>query len=919
MEIQVYRGNTAAAKLPLNLSTFTKVMMGEHSLVFSFVSPSKVDIRVGDTLTYKNELMIVNTDPTFVKNHLYQYDIRFEGHRHSLARWLIMDEGALTFDYFGDANDYIFMLLERLNQVDSGWTAGDVEVGLDPVPLSFDEIDCYSALNDIAQALGCEWDIVGKSISLKKTIGRATTLSFAYGKGNGLYELTRNIVDNSKIVTRAYASGGTENLPQGYTKKKFTLPGYLEDATALALYGLREGSINDPEIYPNRTATVTDIGQINEGTWTVTDSTIDFDLQGQFIAGTEPKIVFKSGALNAQDFKILGYNHDTKTIRYEAKKDSNGALTPVGLVRAEIGDYYTLVGIRMPETYVTAALTKLEEKRAEYLASNKDPRVIFDLNIDILNLKRLNTEPQAGDIVRVIDEENDIDAEVRVTQVSYPGHFPEVLEQGMQFTAEIGNEVTYTRVQKIEKDIKESKEIVTQVSRDSWERDRRNLVALNEFMGKIFDPDGKLTEPLIKAIVGFFGTESMIYDLDGVTYIVNEGGDENAFSITGGQLIHKTFEVSGLGEIWNLTGLSVTGLDPLKSYYLSAKCSRVALTGEWVLTEHQMPTEAEAGYWYFNLGVLSSVIEGSRSLQSTMGFTMISGGNIITDTITAYYINVKKLFAQLIEVGSNGYTNAGISGLTKESPNELKSVRFWAGSTGENRDSAPFRVLEDGSLSSTKGKIGGFAIDATTLRSESVDDGGSNPTNPSSGIILSDLGVLSRNSGMSFLPSSTGLDFSASLVGEASTQLPPSRPVFTAEVRAGIIGAVRQELTQQALDMLWGAWGRYGGMFTSLKLLGAVYESVRLDTGSGDSYMTAGDYYLAKGGTNNNVFLPSDGVERGRKVVIKNATGDALNVLGNGANIYLIGNTVASSAIISVGGTRAYRYSPGGEWLESTG
>jgi hypothetical protein len=681
MKIQVYRGDTATVELPLNASTFTKVMMGEHSLVFSFISPSKIDIRVGDTLTYKNELMTVNTDPTFTKSHLYQYEIRFEGQRHSLARWLIMDEGALTFDYFGDASDYIFMLLERLNEVDSGWTAEEVETGLDPVAVSFDEVDCYSALNDIAQALGCEWDIVSKSISLKKTIGRATTLSFAYGKGNGLYELTRNSVDNSKIVTRAYASGGTENLPQGYTKKKFTLDGYLEDAAALALYGLREGSINDPDIFPQRTATVTDIGQINEGTWTVTDSTIDFDLQGHFISGREPKIVFKSGALSGQEFKILGYNHETKTIRYEANKDSNGALTPAGLVRAEIGDYYTLVGIRMPETYVTAALAKLEQKRAEYLESNKDPRVVFDLNIDILNLKRLNTEPQAGDIVRVVDAEYDIDSEVRVTQVSYPGHFPYVLEQGMQFTAVIGNEVTYTRVQKIEKDIKDNKEVVTQVSRASWERDRRNLVALNEFMGKVFDPDGNLQEPLIKAIVGFFGTESMIYDLDGVTYVVNEGGDENAFSISGGQLIHKIYKIDGLGYIWNLTGLSVTGLDPLKSYYLSAKCSRTALTGEWVLTEQQMPTDAEVGYWYFNLGVLSSVIDGERSLQSTMGFTIISGGQIITDSITAYRINVQKLFAQEITA-----TNLHVTGDS------------WIG---------PFAVFENGLASTSQGAFKG--------------------------------------------------------------------------------------------------------------------------------------------------------------------------------------------------------------------
>src|SRR5690606_20141963 len=161
-----------------------------------------------------------------------------------------------------------------------------------------------------------------------------------------------------------------------------------------------------------------------------------------------------------------------------------------------------------------------------------------------------------------------------------------------------------------------------------------------------------------------------------------------------------------------LTGLSVSGLDPLKSYYLSARCSQTALTGEWVLTEQQMPTDAETGYWYFNLGVLSSVIEGERSLQSTMGYTMISGGEIITDSITAYRINVRRLFAQLITVGSDGYVNAGISGLSDE---DNQSVRFWAGADAENRNTAPFRVLNDGSMTALKGKIGNFNMDQYRL------------------------------------------------------------------------------------------------------------------------------------------------------------------------------------------------------------
>lgn len=58
-------------------------------------------------------------------------------------------------------------------------------------------------------------------------------------------------------------------------------------------------------------------------------------------------------------------------------------------------------------------------------------------------------------------------------------------------------------------------------------------------------------------------------------------------------------------------------------------------------------------------------------------------------------------------------SNAGISGSTEKG--EGNDVRFWAGSTAENKDNAPFRVKESGELYSTAGEIGGFSIDENSL------------------------------------------------------------------------------------------------------------------------------------------------------------------------------------------------------------
>lgn len=915
MKIQTYRNSHLHISLPLNKAIHNKRLMSEHTLVFTISTANVLDITIGDYLTYKGEVMTVNQEPQYAQSgsNVFEYVVTFQGARHTLERFRLKDEGAFVFDYFGDLNDYMFMFLECLNSVDSGWTVGELE-HVEPFALEFNKVDCLSALNDIAEASKCEWQIIGKEITIKKTVGTARALTLQYGKDNGLYSLSRQTLVNSSIITRAYAVGGTQNLPEGYSKKQLTLDGYLDDPVSVDLYGVREGIFEDQEIYPKRTGSVTGIEQINDRTFSISDNSLDFDLNGQRIEGTEAKIVFKSGGLNGQEFAILSYSPTTKTIRYKANEDSSGNVSPFGAMVAEVGDLYTLIGIRMPESYVTSALSELEAKRLEYLNSNKVPRVVYELDTDILWLKRQNTELYEGDIVHVVDEKIGLNDNIRVTAVSYPALFP-VLEQGMKFTAEIGNEVTYTRIQKVEKDIKETKEVVTQVSKTSIENDRRNIQALNEFKGLVFDPDGNLENALIQAIAGLFGTDSMYYDLDGISLTVNAGNNANSINLTAGELIHKRYKIDGLGYIWDLPVFNADGLIPTKPYYLAAKCSQTALTGEWVLTTDQQDVDSENGYWFFNLGILSSVIEGKRSFRPTKMFTMISGGDIETDTITAYFINVVRLFAQLISVGSDGYSNAGISGLADAGNS---SVRFWAGATAENRNTAPYKVLNDGSMSATKGKIGGFEIDSTTLRSSNIDDGGSNPTNPSSGIILSDWGVLSRNAGMSFLPSSTGLDFSGSLVGEASVERPLERPIFTADVRAGLIGVRRQDLAAQALQLLSGAWGRYGAMLSSVKLLGAIYEPVRIDNDNADTYITEFDYYVAKGGSNSNVYLPSVGVEIGRSILIKNATGGNITIYGNGIDIYKMDNTASGNSSLVRGGTYKYRYS-GNQWLEGYG
>ncbi len=657
--ILVFRGTTEATELHLQDGRFTKRLQGEHSLAFSVRVPAQLDLRVGDHLEYKGEVMELNAIPDV--NKVSRYDFRmefsFQGLRHRLGRWILDDEGAVIFPYTASLDDFMAMFLESLSGKDSGWALGDLESDAGVFTLEFDCTNLWDALNMIAEGAGCEWQIIGKSIHVKKTVGQATAIKLSVGKDNGLYSIARKNLDGTRIVNTVYGIGGDKNLPQGYPFANFMLSGPVIDQASIDAVGVREGYYRDEEIYPKRVGTVTGIGQMGDKRFSITDTSLDFDLNGQRIQGQEAKIVFHSGALNGQEFKILDYKHVSKTVIYEANTESNGDTVPYGLYRAEIGDEYSFIGIRMPSSYVDAAVTELEAKSMEYLNSNKIPRVLYDLDIDVLDSVRKAVYPNEGDLVNVVDEQLGIDEMLRVTAITHPALFPFHLAQGMKYECEVGNDVSYSVLTRLDKGIKETRQIISQISRNSWEADRRNIIAINEFREMVFDPDGNLQQPMMEALVAYFGTPSQLFDLvPAPTFTMAVDG----FTLSATTLIHKAYEIVGLGYIWDLPAFSQTGLDEDKAYYLSAKCSRTTLTGEWVLSESPIETDSEVGYWHFNLGVLSSVIEGERSFRATKGFTLVSGGQIETDMITAYMINVVKLFAQEIEA-----TNLSVTGDSK--------------------------------------------------------------------------------------------------------------------------------------------------------------------------------------------------------------------------------------------------------------
>src|SRR5690606_10472302 len=102
------------------------------------------------------------------------------------------------------------------------------------------------------------------------------------------------------------------------------------------------------DIYPRRRTPITGAPEPNQ----VADSALDFDLNDAIVTEGSAQISFLSGALMGNNFTIEKYDHGTKIITFKQDEVSGW---PNDTVKPATGDRYTLIGIEMPASYISAA------------------------------------------------------------------------------------------------------------------------------------------------------------------------------------------------------------------------------------------------------------------------------------------------------------------------------------------------------------------------------------------------------------------------------------------------------------------------------------------------------------------------------------------------------------------------------------
>lgn len=801
-------------------------LLGADTVAITVKSATPLTFHLGDQIDVYGKTYTLNQLPGIKKtgNRNFEYTLTFEGVQYELidVQFLLPDDTVLD-SFTGDLEDFLGILIGNLTRVYPGkWVLGVFPANTEYKTLTYTEKNCLEVLQDLCEQYSTEFEITqanGVRTLNIKTAGVNFPYTFRYGRTGGLYELTRQNINSKNVVTRLYVYGGSSNLGNKYRYTRLCLPGkaknasYIEDAAAIAAYGLKENTKIFDDIRPERYGEVTAAGSAY---YAFKDATMNFDLNEKdsagntkwLIDGATAKVKFTTGNLAGYEFDIHKYDHATKEIQVVPFTDENGMKFPSETSAAfqfGVGDKYFFTDINLPDAYKTDAENKPLAEGNKAITEYSQPQVQYGLSIDENFIRQFAGELTivnlfaVGDYIPVEDEDIGVNKSVRITA------FTRDLLREYKYNITLGDSVTKTTITRVIEDLQKIDNVIEINDLADPSKARRNWKASQEVLANVFDPEGhyyseKIKPLSIETTMLATGARSQQFVLQNTMFEPNYEGNPNTVKVVGGTLVHYT--IAETVKSWQLNTATFSNLVSGTVYYIYARCQKTGTAGNIVFDTVQRAVDGDPTYYYFLIGSLSSVITDTngnrpaRLIALTYGATTINGRFITTGRIqsvdgqTYFDLDAGEIGGNIKFVSTDGsikdvsdleamigdenkvYTtqptppykkgdiwvdgkvlrkcnvtrttgdyvaadwveaveydntqtviNGGIvtsgtvqlagndstikAGITGEGISET-SVRFWAGATKANRASAPFRVLQDGSMYASKGIFAGY-------------------------------------------------------------------------------------------------------------------------------------------------------------------------------------------------------------------
>ena len=401
---------------------------------------------------------------------------------------------------------------------------------------------------------------------------------------------------------------------------------------------------------------------IINNTFNITLKQVGFDVvKYANTTGQSAKISMKSGDCAGREFVIRKSVLDGDSWVLTCVRQSDESLNqwfPNNNFHISAGDLFVLLDLSMAEVFIGIAENRLYLAACEELAIAKEQQLIYEPVIDNVYLAYNPEVIKEGMMMPIIDEDLGINDSTIINSVTITENDKEIREFSVVLRAvndtSLGDYVTSVAR---EENLKSIRNIVnaettkTQSTESIFniyvaELARRNSIRQTQLEELLFDADGyfnggNIRPNSIETLHLSVGSKSADFRLNKTKIEPNYQGDENALYVSSGELIHLQLQIAGLGYTWVISQpLSVTGLIPESAYYLYAKCSKTALTGEWLLSDEQLTVEPipADGYYYFLVGILFSVLESpagffARDYDFTYGMTYVNGRIITTGRI----------------------------------------------------------------------------------------------------------------------------------------------------------------------------------------------------------------------------------------------------------------------------------------------
>lgn len=686
-------------------ATLTSSLMGDDYISLKIVSSEWLSFAKGDKIVVGgNEYSIrATTTREIVSEGYYNYEPVFYGVMYDLMKTIYRNcdkygkSDKSTFDLTYTIKEFVQVLIYNLERDYPGVWKFDEDncPETEAKTIQFSGVNCLQALQTLcsSEQFNLEFQITQdngiRTIHIGKFGKRINPPSgadfFEWGKGNGLYNLKEQKIDDKAIITRLWVEGGTTNIRSDYRgyAERLQLPmqrmnqydhtladgtvvkantemigisdeskRYIENAELRDKIGSEEDVKTYDNIYPKRTGKVTAI--VADDIYAFIDDTMDFDLNKKddkgtmyLVDGVSAKITFTSGRLAGQQFELNakgGYDDKTKKFKIIPFTDSRGLTIPStetqDAYKIEVGNTYKITDIYLPEQYEKRAEEDLWYAGSDDFKDASQVKAQYALTFDRLYfLQSLSRDTETsvfavGDYVPVKDTRFGIEKTMRIQKITRNL----LLEHDYQITLADSTAISI-QTQTVLTVIDHEHVINNNRLRD-LNKARRGWRTTEELRNMVYDTDGYFDTENIKpnsidTNMLTVGAKSQQFVLSGCVLKANFGGNPNMFVATAGILSHLTIDNDKIRS-WQMNEASFE-LQSTGGYYLFAKCSKSGENGVWYLTQEQLKFEptSDPNNYYFQVGIISRLYadDNFRDFQTTYGFTRINGNTITTGRI----------------------------------------------------------------------------------------------------------------------------------------------------------------------------------------------------------------------------------------------------------------------------------------------